>query len=64
MFDVLGTKHHNLKAFGFFQAKLVYTGHIYTFSTNKMDLPYAELEKWFNATQSFVVAAGCLKAMF
>ena len=29
-----------------------------------MNLPFAELEKWFNATQSFVVAAGCLKAMF
>ena len=46
-----------------FQAKLVYTGHIYSWSTSALSLAYTDVEKWFNATQSFVVIPGLWKLL-
>jgi hypothetical protein len=42
----------------FFQSKLVYTGHIYAFSTDLINLPYESVEVLFFMTQNFVQIPG------
>ena len=42
----------------FTQSKLVYTGHIYAFSTDLINLPYEEVKVLFYLSQQFVRDSG------